>query len=111
GEELVLAPVRVAGPRLALAQRFVEARLLHGHGGLRGETLHDALVHGGEAARFLVPEEKSAEHLALAADDGDREIADHGQVTPGLRVPLSVTGILADIVRTDHGLAAEGGAE
>src|SRR3546814_17370095 len=59
--------------------RLVEAGIVDADGGLGGDAGQQALMPFEEAAGLRLSEEKAADHLPGPAEDGDRQIAFHGQ--------------------------------
>ena len=92
----------------------VELRLVDRDRRLRGDALHQALVALLEAAGLGMTEEEAADHFSGAADDGNRKVADDGEMAlrhAVVRRVLAVAGVLCDVVGADHAFAPEGRPE
>jgi hypothetical protein len=113
GQELVLELAGALGLGARQPLRFVEPRIVDGHGGLRGDAADDALGALGEAARLRVAEHQAADHGAGAQRHRHRQVA-HRRVAGRHAVVgrvLAVARILQHVVAAHHAFAAHAGAE
>ena len=79
----------------------MQARIVHGRGGLRGDRRNQRFKLGAPDFRLVVAEEEPAEHVARKRDHRHGKIADDRQVSRRhavMRRIVPVTRILADIV-------------
>src|SRR3546814_3997114 len=90
--------------------RLVEAGIVDADGGLGGDAGQQALMPFEEAAGLRMSEEKAADHLPGPAEDGNRQIAFHGQMPfrhTLAQLVLSVARVTGDVVGTNDPFAAE----
>ena len=93
---------------------LIEPGVLDGDGRMAGDADNELLGPLVEHPGVGVAEEQPADDLAIAANDGDSQVAADGQVTVGHAVvwrvvPISRVG--GDVVEPDGRLAVERGRE